>query len=107
VASELVFTGRVISGEEALRLGLVTRLSADPLSSARELADEITDRSPDAVRGAKRLLRRSWVATPREGLALEAEIQRRLIGSPNQIAAVTAGLTKQPAQFADPEIEPA
>jgi hypothetical protein len=40
-------------------------------------------------------------------LALEAEIQRRLIGSPNQIAAVTAGLTKQPAQFADPEVEPA
>ena len=37
-----------------------------------------------------------------ETLALEAEIQSSLIGSPNQLAAVTAGLQKQPAQFTDP-----
>jgi hypothetical protein len=59
------------------------------------------------VRGAKRLFERSWNAPAQEGLALEAETQRRLIGSTNQIAAVTAGLTKQPPQFVDPEIEPA
>lgn len=106
VAKELTFTGRVFSGEEALRLGLVTGVSEDPLSSARDLADEIAGKSPDAVRGAKRLIQQSWIATPQEGLALEAEIQRGLIGSPNQIAAVTAGLTKQPAEFADPAPEP-
>ncbi len=106
VAKEMTFTGRVFSGEEALRLGVVTRVSADPLSGARELAQEICGRSPDAVRGAKYLFEESWSATPRDGLALEAEIQRRLIGSPNQIAAVTAGLTKQPANFEDPEVDP-
>lgn len=105
VAKELVFTGRVFSGEEALRLGVVTRLAPDPLASAHELAREIAGRSPDAVRAAKRLLDQSWTASATEGLALEAELQRRLIGSPNQIAAVTAGLTKQPAQFTDPEVK--
>jgi enoyl-CoA hydratase/carnithine racemase len=105
VAKELTFTGRVFSGEEAQRLGVVTRLSPEPLLSAHELAAEIARRSPDAVRGAKRLLDQSWNAPPGDGLALEARIQRRLIGSPNQIAAVTAGLTKQAAQFADPEVE--
>jgi hypothetical protein len=35
-------------------------------------------------------------------LALEAELQLGLIGSPNQLAAVTAGFTKQPAEFVDP-----
>jgi enoyl-CoA hydratase/carnithine racemase len=106
VAKELTFTGRVFSGEEALGLGVVTRLSADPLASARELAEEIASRSPDAVRGAKQLFEDSWRATPQEGLALEAAIQRRLIASPNQIAAITAGLAKQPAEFEDPEVDP-
>jgi enoyl-CoA hydratase/carnithine racemase len=107
VANELTFTGRVFSGEDALGLGIVTRLSSEPLASAHELAAEIAERSPDAVRGAKRLLRQSWNASPEDGLRLEADIQRTLIGSPNQIAALTAGLTKQPGKFEDPEVDTA
>ena len=60
-------------------------------------------KSPDAVRGAKRLLRRSVERAAQDTLALEAEIQRSLIGSPNQLAAVAAGMTKQPPQFTDPD----
>jgi enoyl-CoA hydratase/carnithine racemase len=103
VAKELTFTGRVFSGEEALRLGVVTRVAGDPLADAQELAAEIAGRSPDAVRGAKRLLDRSWNRPPEETLALEAAIQARLIGSVNQLAAVAAGVTKQPPMFADPD----
>ena len=102
VAKELTYTGRVFSGEEALHLGVVTHVDADPLSAARSLAAEIAGRSPDAVRGAKRLFDESWTGPPEQTLALEAEIQRGLIGSPNQLAAVTAGLSKQPPQFTDP-----
>jgi enoyl-CoA hydratase/carnithine racemase len=102
VAKELTYTGRVVSGIEAHALGLVTRVSDDPLDAARELVVEIAGRSPDAVRGAKRLLDSSWAGTADETLALEAELQSALIGSPNQLAAVTAGLSKQPAQFTDP-----
>jgi enoyl-CoA hydratase/carnithine racemase len=101
-AKELTFTGRVLSGQEALALGLVTRIADDPVSAALDLAGEIAARSPDAIRGAKRLLDRAWNRPAAEGLALEAEIQRQLIGSPNQLAALTAGLTNQPAQFTDP-----
>lgn len=103
VAMELVTTGRVLSGEEALGLGVVTRVAPDPLADALELAAEIAARSPDAVRGAKRLLQNAWIRPPQEGLALEAELQRALIGSPNQLAAVTAGLSKAPARFIDPD----
>jgi enoyl-CoA hydratase/carnithine racemase len=81
----------------------VTRLAEDPLAAARELAHEIAGRSPDAVRAGKRLLRDAWLADAREALLLESELQTALIGSPNQLAAVTAGLAKQPAEFADPE----
>src|SRR6202020_751408 len=55
VAKELTYTGRIFSGDEALGLGLVTRVSEDPLASAKDLAAEIAQRSPDAIRAAKRL----------------------------------------------------
>jgi hypothetical protein len=58
--------------------------------------------SPNAVRGAKRLLDEAWRAGPEAGLRLEAETQRSLIGSPNQLAAVQAALSGEPAEFTDP-----
>lgn len=106
VAKELVYTARTFNGEEALALGVVTRLADDPLAAAHEVAEEIAARSPDAIRGAKRLIDQSWGCPPEVGLALEAEIQSRLIGSPNQMAAVIAGMSKQEPRFEDPAIDP-
>ncbi len=102
VAKELTFTGRVFSGDEAARLGVITRLADDPLAMARELAAEIAGRSPDAVRAAKRLYDESWTGDAQRTLALEAELQLGLIGSPNQLAAVAAGFSEEPAEFVDP-----
>ncbi len=102
VAKELTFTGRVFDGEEAARLGVVTRLADDPLAAAGELAAEIAGRSPDAVRAAKRLYDESWTGEAQQTLALEAELQLGLIGSPNQLAAVAAGVAREPAAFVDP-----
>jgi enoyl-CoA hydratase/carnithine racemase len=107
VAKELVYTARVFSGQEARELGVVTQLAEDPLAAAHAMAEEIAGRSPDAIRGAKRLLDQSWARPPEDGLALEAEIQRSLIGSPNQMAAVIAGMSKQQPEFTDPAVEPA
>jgi enoyl-CoA hydratase/carnithine racemase len=78
-------------------------VSEDPLASARALAAEIAGRSPDAVRAAKRLFEEAWSEPAEATLALEAELQGTLIGSPNQLAAVAAGMSKEPAEFSDPE----
>ncbi|HEY2260149.1 MAG TPA: enoyl-CoA hydratase, partial [Solirubrobacteraceae bacterium] len=99
---ELTYTARVLSGTEAAQLGLVTRLADDPLAAARELATEIAAKSPHAVRAAKRLYDESWTATTEETLALEAALQLTLVGSPNQLAAVSAGLSNEPPRFVDP-----
>ncbi len=101
-AKELTYTGRVFNGAEALELGIVTRLADDPLGAARELAAAIAAMSPDAVRAAKRLYDEGWTGSAPQTLSLEAQLQASLIGTPNQIAAVTAGMTKQPADFVDP-----
>jgi enoyl-CoA hydratase/carnithine racemase len=102
VAKELAFTGRIFSGEEAERLGVVTHVADDPLAAAQALAAEIAARSPDAVRAAKRLFSEAWTGPPAQTLALEAEIQLGLIGTPNQLAAVSAGFSNQLAEFVDP-----
>jgi enoyl-CoA hydratase/carnithine racemase len=102
VAKELTFSGRIVEAPEALELGLIGRIAEDPRAAALELAGEIASRSPHAIRAAKRLLNRAWNAPATEGLALEAELQRGLLGTPNQIAAVQAALSKEPADFEDP-----
>jgi enoyl-CoA hydratase/carnithine racemase len=102
VAKELTYTGRTVSGEEAAAVGLVTRVSDDPLAAAHELASRIAERSPDAVRRAKWLYESAWTGETARTLALEAELQLELVGSPNQLAAVTAGFSGEPAVFVDP-----
>ena len=87
---------------EAGELGLVTHVADDPLAAARELAAEIAERSPDAVRGMKRLFNEAWTRPAEETLRLEADIQLGLLGTPNQLEAVRAGMLKEPAQFTDP-----
>ncbi len=101
-ARELVFTGRTVEAEEGRELGLVTSTIKDPKRAAHKLAEEIAGNSPDAARAAKRLLRDAWRTPPAEGLALEAELQKQLIGSKNQLAAVQAALSKETAEFEDP-----
>src|SRR5439155_10374898 len=56
VAKELAFTGRMVSGEEAVHLGLATRVADDPRAAAMDLAREIASKNPFAVRGVKALL---------------------------------------------------
>ena len=102
LAKELTYTGRLLSGSQADELGLVTHVDEQPFEAARRLAAEIAAKSPDAIRGAKRLFDDAWTGSAQESLALEAEIQLGLVGSPNQLAALAAGAQKRPAEFADP-----
>jgi enoyl-CoA hydratase/carnithine racemase len=102
VIRDLTFTGRVVEADEALSLGLVTRVIDDPLAAARAAAAEIAGKSPDAMRAAKRLLNQAPVVDPAAGLLAESVEQDVLIGSPNQLEAVNANLARRAPKFRDP-----
>jgi len=102
VARELTYTGRVVSGEEAVQLGLATRVVEDPRASALELAQEIANKSPDAIRAGKRLLNETRLASLEDGLKLEASLQAGLIGGPNQVEAVMSNMQKRVPKYTDP-----
>jgi enoyl-CoA hydratase/carnithine racemase len=55
------------------------------------------------VRAAKRLLDGAATGDVAEGLRLEEELQRSLVGRPNQVEAVRANLERRPPKFSDPE----
>ena len=101
VARELTYTGRIFDGEEAARLGLATRVCADPRAEALALAAEIAAKSPTAIRAAKRLL--DMVADADQHAILKAESveQAALIGSPNQVEAVMSNMQKRAAAYVD------
>lgn len=103
LAKELVYTGKVIGGEEAAQIGLVTRTSDDPHAAALELAREIASKSPHAVRQAKSLMEKSGRVSLEEGFAAEQTAIRSLIGSANQAEAVAANLEKRAPNFTDIE----
>ena len=102
VAKELVMTARIVEGEEAARIGLVTRLADDPLQAALQLAQELTERSPDAVLAAKRVLE-SMHDSIDSGLRAEKRWQLRLIRGGNlgiaRRRAKTPELLFQPRQY--------
>ena len=75
----LAMTAEEISGERALELGLVTALSADPLTAAEDLARQLAGRPPAAVQGVKRLYRRSWVGSAGAALARESAYQVKIL----------------------------
>jgi enoyl-CoA hydratase/carnithine racemase len=102
VAKELTWTGRTVSGTEAVALGLATRVHDEPRLEALALAADLAARNPDAIRGAKLLLNQSGMVSQEQQFLDESRVMGSLIGSPNQVEAVTAFFEKRPPVFADP-----
>ena len=100
-AAELTWSGRVVGGEEAASLGLVSSVAEDPLAAAAALARDIAGRSPDAIRAAKRLFQEAWADRDAALLRREAELQMAVMAAPNQREAALANVQKRAPEFSD------
>lgn len=105
VAKELTYTGRIVSGDEAAALGLVTRVASDPVAEALAMAEMIAQKNPDAIRLDKQVLDANWKEAD-AGIAMQREqdAQQRILNSANQREAARAAMTKTAGNFTDSTI---
>ena len=103
-AAEMIYTGRHVAADEALRMGLVNAVYplAKLLPAARELASLIVNNSPSAVRAAKRLISLAISENQGAGLAAEVASFGAAFADPDRREGMQAFIEKRPASFGDP-----
>jgi enoyl-CoA hydratase len=101
VAMELVLTGRVLSAEEALSLGLVNKVvPADELeASVDEMARLLLGKSPLALASCMEAVLHGTEVTLEEGLGLEASLFALACGTEDMKEGMKAFLEKREAKF--------
>jgi enoyl-CoA hydratase len=103
-ARDLIYTGRQVGAEEALRLGLVERVAPPGEVLARAVGDARGfARGPLVALAAAKAAIRAAVLTPGpEGLAREGELFRALFGTFDQREGMRAFLDKREPRFGEP-----
>jgi enoyl-CoA hydratase len=93
VAKDLIYTGRTIDAEEALRVGLVNAIADPVLDTAFEAARELAEKAPLALAAAKSLINRAP-----DALGAEEEEFGELFGSADTKEGLTAFVEKRKAR---------
>ncbi len=103
-AADLILTARKVGAEEALRIGLVNRLSGPgtSLQNSLDLSEMITRNGPRAVRSALAVIRRASGLARHEALEFETMVAADLIASGECVHGITAFLSKKDPEFPDP-----
>lgn len=100
---DVALSARVFGSEEALRVGLVSRVAADKtvaMKEALELASLIASKSPVAVLGTKEILNYSRDKTVAEGLNYTAVWNAAMLQTEDVKEAMLSGMQKRKVKFA-------
>jgi len=100
-AMEMVLNNRMLSAEEAFRLGLVNRVIPveEYLDSALSLAEEIANRAPIAVRAGKEAVNRAFETFLSGGLEYERRLFYLLFATQDQKEGMRAFVEKRPPEW--------
>jgi enoyl-CoA hydratase len=100
-ARELIYTGDLITAEQALAMGLVNAVfpGAELLARARDTAVKIASRGPLAVAASKRVMLRGEAIDLPAACELEAQAFAALFGTEDQRAGMKAFVAKTKATF--------
>ncbi len=98
---ELVFTGEIISAQEALSLGLIERVvpANQSLEACLELASKIAEKGPLGVAAGKKVINRARDLTIQQGLELETEWWANLTATEDMKEGARAFLEKRKPQY--------
>ena len=100
-AKELILTGRVLTAEEAERIGLVNQVvpAGEAVARATSIGEEIALRGPLAVREAKRLIDLATDISLDAGLAAELDASDRIFATDDLLEGATAFLEKRDPEY--------
>lgn len=100
-AMDMILTGRMIDAEEALQIGLVSRITpaADLQETAKEIAKTIASYPRDITQMAKACVNLAEEATLEAGIKFERQTYHALYGLPSQREGMSAFLEKRVPQF--------
>lgn len=100
-AKELILTGRIISADEAERIGLVNQVvpAGEARKAAEAVAEEIAARGPLAVREAKRLIDAAMDLDLDAGLAAELDASERIFASEDMLEGANAFFGKRDPEY--------
>ncbi|CAM3673261.1 enoyl-CoA hydratase-related protein [Mesobacillus zeae] len=100
-AKELILTARKITAEKALELGILTSVAAsgNVMPSCRELAEEILQNAPIAVRQAKYAIQHGCSTDLQTGLAIESKAYEVTIPTKDRVEALNAFSEKRKPVF--------
>ena len=98
-ALELLYTGRSVSGKEAVELGLCDRLADDPREAALDFAADIAASAPLSLPAIRATMRRDMVAEVSAALDIEANAQAALLGTADFAEGIAASVEKRKPHF--------
>jgi enoyl-CoA hydratase len=101
IAMDMILTGRRISAQEALTFGLVSRVfpAGTYLDDSLNLAAEIADKAPVALRVAKESVNRAFESTLAEGVLFERRAFNLLFATEDQKEGMAAFVEKRKANW--------
>ncbi|WP_275099805.1 cyclohexa-1,5-dienecarbonyl-CoA hydratase [Sedimenticola hydrogenitrophicus] len=102
-AEDLLFSGRSVNSDEALRMGLVNQVAADPQAAAIAYFDKfLAPHSASSLRFAVQAVRSDMVARIKAKLAsVEALYLDGLMASHDAVEGLNAFIEKRPAKWED------
>ena len=101
MAKQLIYTGKNIKADEALRIGLVNAVypQAELMPAAMQMAESICANAPVAVAYAKKCINEEYDLPADEAVAFENKLFGKCFATEDQKAGMQAFLTKGKATF--------